>query len=232
LKRVLGFREALNPSCAAGCIWPVAPGAVVCYEARLPQVSAEATMTEPIDRAPFYHDGMRELQDRFDGRRVADGLEKHRLHFEFWEQDLKLIEQARFFFIATSYQDNVDCSMRSGDPGFVRITGPDTLEYPEYDGNNMYRTLGNIHRNPNVGLLFVRLDGKTFRTRIRGRATIHDSAETLAQHHGAKVVVRVKCEIFPNCPRYVPDLMAPEWKSRDYLKDVLSKHDPHRKPEA
>ena len=42
-------------------------------------------MTDPIDRAPFYHDGMRELQDRFDGRRVADGIEKHRLHFEFWE---------------------------------------------------------------------------------------------------------------------------------------------------
>jgi len=165
-------------------------------------------MTDPIDRAPFYHDGMRELQDRFDGRRVADGLEKHRLHFEFWEQERKLIEESRFFFIATSYQDNVDCSMRSGDPGFVRITGPDTLEYPEYDGNNMYRTLGNIHRNPNVGLLFVRLDGKTFRTRIRGKATIHDSAERLAGHHGAKVVVRVKCEIFPNCPRYVPDLMA------------------------
>jgi len=101
-------------------------------------------MTDPIDRAPFYHDGMRELQDRFDGRRVADALEKHRLHFEFWEQDRKLIEEARFFFIATSYQDNVDCSMRSGDPGFVKITGPDTLEYPEYDGNNMYRTLGNI----------------------------------------------------------------------------------------
>lgn len=209
-------------------------------------------MTDPIDRAPFYHEGMRELQDRFDGRRVADGLEKHRLHFEFWEQDRALIEQARFFFIATSYRDNVDCSMRSGDPGFVRITGPDTLEFPEYDGNNMYRTLGNIHRNPNVGLLFVRFDGKTFRTRVRGKATIHDSAEMLAAHHGAKVVVRVQCEIFPNCPRYVPDLMGasadvpenpfvprpgyepppPEWKSRDYLKDVLSKHDPHRNREA
>jgi predicted pyridoxine 5'-phosphate oxidase superfamily flavin-nucleotide-binding protein len=163
------------------------------------QVSAEASMTDPIDRAPFYHDGMRELQDRYDGRRVADALEKHRLHFEFWEQDRKLIEEARFFFIATSYQDNVDCSMRSGDPGFVRITGLDTLEFPEYDGNNMYRTLGNIHRNPNVGLLFVRLDGKTFRTRIRGKATIDDSAETLAGHHGAKVVVRVKCD-FPKLP--------------------------------
>lgn len=203
------------------------------------------------DRPPFYHDGMRELQDRFDGRRVADGLEKHRRHFELWEQDRKLIEEARFFFIASTYQDFVDCSIRSGDPGFVKITGPSEIEYPEYDGNNMYRTLGNIARNPNVGLLFLRFDGKSFKTRIRGRATIHDDAPTMARHHGAKVVVRVACELFPNCPRYVPDLMGsaaapepnvfvprpghepppPEWKSRDYLKDVLSKHDPHRKRE-
>jgi predicted pyridoxine 5'-phosphate oxidase superfamily flavin-nucleotide-binding protein len=118
-------------------------------------------MTDSRGQKTFYHDGMRELQDRFDGRRVADGLQKHRLHDTFWDQDRKLIEAARFFFIATSYQDNTDCSMRSGDPGFVKITGPDTLEFPEYDGNNMYRTLGNILRNPNVGLLFVQFDGKS-----------------------------------------------------------------------
>jgi uncharacterized protein len=135
-----------------------------------------------------------------------------------------------------------DRSMRMGYPGFVSITGPDTLEYPEYDGNNMYRSLGNILGNPNVGLLFVRLDGKTFCTTIRGKATIHDNAEILAKHHGAKVVMCVQCEVLPNCPRYVPDLMsdlvavpakpirsAPprKWKSRDYLKDSLSKYEPH-----
>ena len=68
-------------------------------------------MTDQIDRAPFYHDGMRELQDRFDGRRVADGLQKHRLHFEFWEQDRKLIEEARakgyrFLRITTGAQND------------------------------------------------------------------------------------------------------------------------------
>src|SRR5947209_12896436 len=118
---------------------------------RLSALLEDFPVADPVSRAPFYHDGMRELQDRFDGRRVADGLEKHRLHFEFWDWERKLIEETPFFFIATTYQDNVDCSMRSGDPGFVKITGPDTLEYPEYDGNNMYRTLGNILRNPNVG---------------------------------------------------------------------------------
>ena len=96
----------------------------------------------------------------------------------------------------------------------------------------------------------MRLDGKTFRTRIRGKATIHDDAETLAQHHGAKVVVRHLRDL-PELPAlrsgpmgasvdapgnpYVPrpgyEPPAPEWKSRDYLKDVLSKYDPHRKGE-
>ena len=96
------------------------------------------------------------------------------------------------------------------------------------------------------GLVFIS------RAFLSATSTIVDDAETLARHHGAKVVVRIKCEIFPNCPRYVPDLMgasadppanpfvprpgyeppAPERKSRDYLKDVLSKYDPHRKRDA
>lgn len=193
---------------------------------------------------PFYHDGMRELQDRFDGRRVADGLAAHRRRSDFWDDDRAMIENAPFFFIATSFGDYSDCSMRSGMPGFVKIVGPGTIEFPEYDGNSMYRTLGNISRNPNVGLLFVKFDGKSVRVRINGRATILDDDEALARHHAAKLVVRVACEMFSNCPRAVHDLEggrlspylphpgyrppAPEWKSRDYIKDILPKNDPHR----
>lgn len=193
---------------------------------------------------PFYHEGMRSLQDRFDGRRVADGLAAHRRRYDFWPEDRVMIEQTPFFFIATSFGEYVDCSMRSGVPGFVRITGPGVIEFPEYDGNSMYRTLGNIGRNPSVGLLFVKFDGKSVRIRINGRASILDDAETLARHHAAKVVVRVECELFSNCPRAVHDLAgdklsvyvpkpgyetpAPEWKSRDYIKDILPENDPHK----
>jgi len=53
----------------------------------------------------------------------------------------------------------------------------------------MYRTLGNISRNPNVGLLFVKFNGKTVRIRINGRAAILDEAETLARHNSPKLVV-------------------------------------------
>lgn len=198
-----------------------------------------------MSRGSFYHEGMRELQDRFDGRRVADALESHRRHDVFWESDRELIESAPFFFIATTWGEHVDCSIKSGDPGFVRIVGDNVIEFPEYDGNSMYRTLGNIARNPNVGLLFLRFDGKSLRVRINGRATIVEDPEVVARHHGAKLVVRVECEIYPNCPRYMPQLEralpspyvprpgqgtppAPEWKSREYLRDLLPEGDPHR----
>jgi predicted pyridoxine 5'-phosphate oxidase superfamily flavin-nucleotide-binding protein len=195
-----------------------------------------------MDR-PFYHEGMRALQDRFDGRRVADRLVEKRLHQEFWDDERAMIEQAPCFFIATAHGGYVDCNIKSGDPGFVKIVGPNVLEYPEYDGNSMYRTLGNIAKSADVGLLFVQFDGKSRRIRVNGKATLHDDPETLARHHGAKLVVRIVCEIYPNCPRYVPDLIGgtpspfaprpgydpppPEWKSRDYIRDILPRDDPH-----
>jgi hypothetical protein len=196
-----------------------------------------------LDR-PFYHDGMRALQDRYDGRRVADALYKHRTHNEFWPDEVEMIREAPFFFIASGWQDYLDCNIKSGDPGFIQVVGPSTLEYPEYDGNSMYRTLGNISESSNVALLFVKFDGKSRRIRVNGKATIHDDAETLARHYGARLVVRIECEIYPNCPRYLPNLAdkeasahppreglppppPPEWKRRDMIRDILPADDPH-----
>jgi len=133
-----------------------------------------------MDR-PFYHEGMRALQDRFDGRRVADRLVEKRLHDEFWDDERQMIEQAPCFFIATAHDGYVDCNIKSGNPGFVQIVGPNVLEYPEYDGNSMYRTLGNIAQSADVGLLFVRFDGQSRRIRINGKASLHDDPATLAR---------------------------------------------------
>ncbi|WP_417514225.1 pyridoxamine 5'-phosphate oxidase family protein [Minwuia sp.] len=194
---------------------------------------------------PFFHEGMRALQDDMDGRRTADAIADRRVHREFWDAEKQMIAETPCFFIASTWDGYVDCSMKSGDPGFVRIVGPNTIEYPEYDGNSMYRTLGNIRQNPNIGLLFVKFDGRSLRMRINGKATILQDAESLARHVGAKFVVRVDCEIYPNCPRYVPDFAEgrpsphvpragqgtpppPEWKKRDYIRAGLPKDDPHR----
>jgi hypothetical protein len=195
-----------------------------------------------LDR-PFYHDGMIALQERFDGRRLARQLDEVTKHAAFTAEDRALIEAASFFFIATAFGDYVDCSIKAGDPGFVKITGPNIIEFPDYDGNSMYRTLGNISRNPNVGLLFMAFDGKSYKLRANGRATIHDDEATLARHFGAKLAVRMECELYPNCPRYAPSLVngapsvypprpgeanpAPEWKSLEIVRDTLPASDPH-----
>ncbi len=195
---------------------------------------------------PFFHEGMRDWQDRFDGRRTAEAIEKHRKHYAFWDDEIEIIQRAPFFFIASTYDGYVDCNIKSGDPGFVQVVGPNVLEYPEYDGNSMYRTVGNIAKNPNIGMLFVGFDGKGRRIRVNGKAEVLTDDAALARHHGTKMVVRVTCEIYPNCPRYLPDLVndqpsphvpregegtppAPEWKTRDYIQDLLPGDDPHRK---
>ena len=193
----------------------------------------------------FFHEGMREFQDLFDGRRTAEAIEKNRKHYEFWDDEKELIKNSKFFFIASSWNGYIDCNIKSGDPGFVKIVEKGIIEYPEYDGNSMYRTAGNISKNPNVALLFLNFDGKSRRIRINGHATIHHDNKSLEDHFGAKFVVRIKCEIYPNCPRYIPNQEkdepsvyvprkgkgvspAPEWKKRDYIKNILPKDDPHK----
>ena len=47
----------------------------------------------------FFHDGMREFQDLFDGRRTADAIEHHRKHYEFWDDEIELIQKCNFFLL-------------------------------------------------------------------------------------------------------------------------------------
>ena len=118
----------------------------------------------------MFHKGQRALQDKYGGRKVADKIAEVRRHDAFTDEDREIIETAPVFFLATSFEESVDCSMKGGEPGFIRVIGPSTLAFPDYDGNRMYRSLGNILNNPNVGLLFVRFDGVSTRLRVNGVA--------------------------------------------------------------
>ncbi len=58
------------------------------------------------------------------------------------------------FFIATTGPDgSVDASHRGGFPGFLEAVAPDRLRWPEYPGNSMFLTLGNLELDPRAGLL-------------------------------------------------------------------------------
>lgn len=66
------------------------------------------------------------------------------------------IQQADTFFIGSFHPDGgTDASHRGGNPGFVKIVDEKTLLWPDYIGNNMFNTLGNITAYPHAGLLFV-----------------------------------------------------------------------------
>ena len=160
----------------------------------------------------LYHEGNRQLQDAFDSRRIADRLEDKLTRTAFTADDRAFIESAIYFFIATADADGrPDCSFKGGAPGFVRVTAPDELAFPDYDGNGMFKSLGNLTVNAQVGLLFIDLHEKPRRLRVNGEAKVSRDDPLLARTVGAQLIVRVKARaIFPNCPRYIPKLQLAE----------------------
>jgi PPOX class probable FMN-dependent enzyme len=118
----------------------------------------------------MYHEGNRALQDAFGSRALADRLEEKLAHDRFTEGDAAFIHAQSFFFLATAdAEGRPDCSFKGGPPGLARVVAPDLLVFPDYDGNGMFKSLGNIVANPHVGLLFV-LPGREETLRVNGRA--------------------------------------------------------------
>jgi uncharacterized protein len=160
----------------------------------------------------MYHEGNRRLQDKFDSRRISDRLEEKLTHSQFTEGDKTIVESAAYFFLATAdAEGRPDCSFKGGMPGFVRVVGPSELAFPDFDGNGMFKSLGNILVNPNVGMLFITMHGKPQRLRVNGTATVSNDDPLIAETVGAQLVVRVTARaIFPNCPRYIPSMQLIE----------------------
>jgi predicted pyridoxine 5'-phosphate oxidase superfamily flavin-nucleotide-binding protein len=192
----------------------------------------------------MYHEGNRQLQDGFDSRRIADRLEQKLTRTVFTPDDKAFIEDAIYFFLATADADGrPDCSFKGGAPGFVRVTGASELAFPDYDGNGMFKSLGNLLVNPNVGLLFIAMHGRPARLRVNGTAQVRRDDPLLKETVGAQLIVRVTARaIFPNCPRYIPKLELvepsqyvpqagvdppePAWKGFDAFKDVVHSRQP------
>jgi uncharacterized protein len=199
-----------------------------------------------------YSEASRRLQDRFDTRRLADRLDEKFLRNPVIDtQDRAFIGRIDTFFLATAdAQGRPQCSYKGGDPGFVRVLDQRTVAFPNYDGNGMYLSTGNLSENPHVGMLFIDfLAERPSRLRLNGIASI-DERDPLAQSYpGAQFVVRVLAtQVFPNCPRYIHRMKLversrfvpkagfeapiPSWKHADWACDVLPAGDPARSQRA
>jgi len=193
----------------------------------------------------IYHEGNRRLQDQFDTRRLADRLDEAIVQDSIMPSDKDFIERLDMFFIATvDERGHANCSYKAGDPGFVRVLDEHTLAFPNYDGNGMYLTMGNILTTRQVGLLFIDFENQK-RMRLNGEATLHRDDPLMREHPEAQFITRVRArEVFANCPRYIHKLKlvqrsrfvpkqecptpVPGWKKGEWVADTLPENDPAR----
>ena len=200
------------------------------------RVGSESSMSD------FYHGGSRELQDRFDTRRLADRIVQRLVVDHISDADRAFIEARDMFFLATGDEDGQpSCSYKGGDPGFLRVVDARTIAFPNYDGNGMFLSMGNVARNRKVGMLFIDFE-QPRRLRLTGDASISVDDPLLGSYPEAQFIVRVAVtQVFPNCPRYIHKYAlverssfvphagcatpVPNWKKNDWAADVLPEKD-------
>ena len=191
----------------------------------------------------------RELQDAFGTRKLADRIEEIACVTEFDDETKAFIEAQDMFFLASvDHNGRPTVSYKGGDVGLVKVIDSRTLVFPNYDGNGMYMSMGNLAQNSEVGLLFISFE-KPHRIRVQGTATVSREDPLLEQFPGADMLVRVKLsEMWQNCPRYIHRYQKLEtsryvpqaecetplagWKQTDIVQDVLPPADVERAKEA
>jgi predicted pyridoxine 5'-phosphate oxidase superfamily flavin-nucleotide-binding protein len=190
-----------------------------------------------------FNDGSRGYQDRFDTRRLADRIDERLVRDWIDDDDRAFVERCDMLFLATADADGrPQCSYKGGEPGFVHVVDEHTIAFPNYDGNGMFLSAGNAVVNPHVGLLFISFEERK-RMRLNGIAEHVSDDPLLAEFPEAQFLWRVRAtEVFPNCPRYIHryelversrfvpktgcETPVPEWKQREWARDVLAADDP------
>lgn len=160
--------------------------------------------------------GTRKRADRFYSEQVLDHL--NALMCEF-------VQRMEMFFLATSDEKGeCDSTFRAGTPGFLRVFDERTLAYPEYRGNGVFASLGNIERNPHVALLLMDFQRDRIGLHINGRARVVSDADMRVEHpelpvdpvpgrRGAVWVEVIVEEAYIHCAKHVPHLVKAERKA-------------------
>lgn len=190
----------------------------------------------------LYGDRHRELQDRFQTRKMADRIEQAIVSDQLSDQGKAFIASRDMFFLSTvDHQGRPTVSYKGGDPGFIRVLDDRTIAFPSYDGNGMFFSMGNIAGNAQVGLLLMDFE-HPFRMRIQGTASVRAEDPLLADYVEADLIVRVAvAQTWINCPRYIHKYVKEqssryvpraacatpyaEWKRIDFLQDALAPRD-------
>lgn len=148
------------------------------------------------------------------GRFYADQLLDH-----LNERMIEFVGRMDLAFVATSdASGECDCTLRAGPPGFLTVLDPHTIAYPEYRGNGVLASLGNISENAHVGILLVDFVRDLIGLHVNGTARIVPDADLRAAHPDLLaepdrgrtaerwVVVAVE-EAYIHCRKHIPRLV-------------------------
>ncbi|HEY0722134.1 MAG TPA: pyridoxamine 5'-phosphate oxidase family protein [Gammaproteobacteria bacterium] len=162
-----------------------------------------------------FHPGELEAQQRFNaawdegqaarlGRLIGEALD---------EEQARFVESVAFFFLATAdAEGNCDCSFKGSEPGAdgkagqaVWVAGPRRLLFPDFAGNRLFNSLGNILVNSHAGLLFIDFTTQK-RLRVNGMAHVLDGeGEWRERWPQAVRAVEVTVEqVYWNCSKRIP----------------------------
>ncbi len=100
------------------------------------------------------------------------------------EEQTSLIGRADTVFVASAHAERgLDASHRGGKPGFVQVLDDSTLRIPDYPGNGMFQTFGNLLTNPKAGLTFLDFEAKRV-LQLTGTASIEWNAPERGEETG------------------------------------------------
>lgn len=156
------------------------------------------------------------LQQEFDSTARATRFYDDQVRDRLLPRMVEFIGRMEMAFVATSdAHGECDNSLRSGPPGFLRVLDDRTLAYPEYRGNGVFASLGNLAENGHIGILMVDFVESLIGLHVNGAAQIVDDAtfrERYPEHAGDQVsgrtaerwvVVDVE-EAYIHCRKHIP----------------------------
>lgn len=167
-----------------------------------------------VPDSPLGHAGELELRERFPSKYQWNDYSLSVMMSPVIQMSLaRFIEGLPFFFIATSSADgHCDCSFRgqehdaSGNPlPAVRVIDERRLVFPDFSGNGLYNSLGNIRVNPHIGMLFIDFERRR-RARVNGVAQItaaNEEVRSVWPTAQAAVLVTVE-QAYGNCSARIP----------------------------
>ncbi|HEY2574776.1 MAG TPA: pyridoxamine 5'-phosphate oxidase family protein [Streptosporangiaceae bacterium] len=171
------------------------------------------------------------LQERYGTTDRANNFYGNQLSDQLTPTMVEFIGRMEMAFVATSDAGGeCDCSFRAGTPGFVRVLDEHTIAYPEYRGNGVMASLGNLLENPHIGIFMADFSRDLIGLHVNGNAEIVTPAHMQeldcdlpdqATHSGRRpvqwVLVRIT-EAYIHCSKHIP-LLVPQSRVRHWGTD-------------